>query len=123
MTKDVVTIDQNFSVKETINKFFKMNVSSVIIINNERKVTGIFTERDLIRVIAQGIPLTTLISDVMTTNVITISLDSTFAEARELMRLYRISHIPVVDDQGKIEGLISLRHLIDEIFETLPSTR
>jgi CBS-domain-containing membrane protein len=53
----------------------------------------------------------------MTTNIVTIPSDGTFAEARELMRLYRIRHIPVIDKDGRLAGLISLRHIIDELFE------
>jgi CBS domain-containing protein len=48
---------------------------------------------------------------------------SAFAEARELMRTYRIRRIPVVDSESKLAGLISFRHIIDEFFETIPRIR
>jgi CBS domain-containing protein len=123
MIKDVVTAKKSISVKQCIDILFKMRIGSIVIIDEERKIIGVFTERDIIRVIAQDIPLNTQLEDVMTTNVVTVSIDSTFAEARELMRTYRIRRIPVVDSEGKLAGLISFRHIIDEFFEIIPRTR
>jgi CBS domain-containing protein len=123
MIKDVVTAKKGISVKQCIDILFKMHIGSIVIIDVDRKIIGIFTERDIIRVIAQDIALSTLLEDVMTTNVVTVSIDSAFAEARELMRTYRIRRIPVVDSEGKLAGLISFRHIIDEFFEIIPRTR
>jgi CBS domain-containing protein len=123
MIKDVVTAKKSISVKQCIDILFKMRIGSIVIIDEERKIIGVFTERDIIRVIAQDIPLNTQLEDVMTTNVVTVSIDSTFAEARELMRTYRIRRIPVVDSEGKLAGLISFRHIIDDFFEIIPRTR
>ncbi len=123
MIKDVVTVNRSTSIKQCADIFFKMRIGSVIVIDEEKRVVGIFTERDINRVIAQDIPLNTPLSEVMTTNIVTVSLDCTFSEAKELMRLYRIRRIPVVDSQGRLEGLISLRHIIDEFFEIIPRTR
>jgi len=123
MIKDVVTAKKDISVKQCIDILFKMHIASIVIIDEDRKIIGVFTERDIIRVIAQDIALNTLLEDVMTTNVVTVSIDSTFAEAKELMRTYRIRRIPVVDSEGKLTGLISFRHIIDELFEIIPRTR
>jgi len=123
MIEDVVTAKKDISVKQCIDILFKMHIASIVIIDEDRKIIGVFTERDIIRVIAQDIALNTLLEDVMTTNVVTVSIDSTFAEAKELMRTYRIRRIPVVDSEGKLTGLISFRHIIDELFEIIPRTR
>jgi CBS domain-containing protein len=123
MIKDVVTAKKSISVKQCIDILFKMRIGSVIVIDDNGKIIGVFTERDIIRVIAQDIPLNNQLEGVMTTNVVTVSIDSTFAEARELMRTYRIRRIPVVDSEGKLAGLISFRHIIDEFFEIIPQTR
>jgi len=123
MIKDVVTAKKGISVKQCIDILFKMHIGSVVIIDEDRKIIGVFTERDIIRVIAQDIALNTQLEDVMTTNVVTVSIDSAFAEVRELMRTYRIRRIPVVDSEGKLAGLISFRHIIDEFFEIIPRAR
>ena len=123
MIKEVVIANKSLDIKQCIGILFRMRIGSVIITDEEKKVMGIFTERDSIRAVAQNTPLNAPVSDVMTTNVVTIPMDATFAEARELMRLYRIKHIPVIDKEGKLVGLISLRHIIDEFFEIIPRTR
>jgi len=123
MIRDVVTAKKGISVKQCIDILFKMRIGSIVIVDEDNKIIGIFTERDIIRVIAQDIALDTQIENVMTTNVVTVSIDSAFAEARELMRTYRVRRIPVVDSEGKLAGLISIRHIIDEFFEIIPRTR
>jgi len=123
MIKDVVTAEKSMSVKQCSDILFKRHIGTIIVVDTEKRVIGIFTESDIIRVIAQDIPLNTPLADVMTTNIITIEEDSTFGEAKELMRLYRIRRIPVISSENKLVGLLSLRHILDEFFEIIPRTR
>jgi CBS domain-containing protein len=123
MIKDPITTNKEISIKECVNILFKKHIGAVVVIDDERRIVGIFTERDLIRIIAQDMSLNAELKDVMTTNVVTISGGSSFAESKELMRLYRIRRIPVVDENSKLIGLISLRNIIDEFFEIIPKTR
>ncbi len=123
MVREVVTANKSLSLKQCICLLFSRHVGSAVITDEENRVVDIFAERDSIRAIAQDIPLNTPVIEVMTTNVVTVPIDATFAEARELMRLYRIRHIPVVDKDGRLAGLVSLRHIIDEFFEIIPRTR
>ena len=123
MIRDVITAERSISVKQCSDILYKRHVGAIIVVDTEKRVIGIFTERDIIRVIAQDIPLNTPLEDVMTTNIITIQEDSTFGEAKELMRLYRIRRIPVINTENKLVGLLSLRHILDEFFEMIPRTR
>lgn len=123
MVKDPVTLLKNVTVRECVGVLFKRHIGAVIVVDEQRRIEGIFTERDLIRIIAQNLSLDTPIADVMSTNIITVSSGSVFGEAKELMRLYRVRRIPVVDADCKLIGLISLRHIIDEFFELIPRTR
>jgi len=123
MIKDPVTMQKEATVKECVDTLFKFRIGSVIVVDTERRIRGIFTERDLIRVIAQGISLDTTLADVMSTNVVTVASGSAFGEAKELMRLYRVRRIPVVDSDCKLVGLVSIRRIIDEFFELIPRTR
>lgn len=52
------------------------------------------------------------IDAIMTTNLITISPDSSLAEARSLMYDNRIHHLPVVNDKGELVGLVTLTNLL-----------
>jgi CBS domain-containing protein len=115
MIKDVVTATKDVSARECIDILFKRHIGSLIIIDQERKIEGIFTERDAIRVIAQNIPLDVPIEKIMTKNVFTVPVESTLQEARKIIRFYKIRHLPVVDAEGRLAGLISVRHLLHEL--------
>jgi len=72
------------------------------------KLVGIFTERDIMRrvVAAKRDPATTLISDVMTTECLTILPDVQVAVCRAMMSTRRIRHLPIVHDGGLI-GMVT----------------
>ena len=78
------------------------------------KLVGIISERDIVsRVVAKRRdPATTLVSDVMTADVQTISEDVTGVRALELMHQGRFRHLPLVDADGHVIGMLSLRDLL-----------
>jgi CBS domain-containing protein len=71
-------------------------------------LAGIFSERDIMRrvVAARRDPATTLVRDVMTTQVVTTTLETTIADCRALMTARRIRHLPVCSSDGVV-GLIT----------------
>ncbi|MHA3963185.1 MAG: CBS domain-containing protein [Candidatus Thorarchaeota archaeon SMTZ1-45] len=115
--EDVATSSGDISIKEAISILYKRHIGSIIIIDKDKKCKGIFTERDAIRVIADDIPLNTRLAEVMTTNLKTIDEHATFSMAKEIMRTHNIRHLPVVDEQGRLIGLLSLRKILDEVHE------
>jgi CBS domain-containing protein len=115
--EDVVTTLGDISLKEAISILYKRHIGSIIIIDKDKKCKGIFTERDAIRVIANDIPLNTPLVEVMTTNLKTVDEHATFSMAKEIMRDHNIRHLPVVDEQGRLIGLLSLRRILDEVHE------
>ncbi len=115
MLKDVVTANGNVTVKEAIELLFKRHVGSVVIINDDEKCVGIFTERDAIRVVAQNMPLDAPVEKVMTKNPFTVNGNSIFQEAKSIIVSAKIRHLPVIDENGKLVGLISVRHILDEL--------
>ena len=120
MVKDPVSLDKNVTVRECVGVLYKMRIGGVVVVEADKRVVGIFTERDLLRVIAQGMSLDTRLEDVMSTNVVTVTSGSLFGEAKEMMRLYRVRRIPVVDGEGRLVVLISIRHIVDYLFVIIP---
>jgi len=104
-----VTVLPTTTVEEAVKTMYREGVGSVIVVSPEGSVIGIFTERDLVRVIGEGKPLTTKIGDVMTKNPITILEDEPLTKAVILMAENRIRHLPVVGRDGKLKGVISAR--------------
>ncbi|MCI0380215.1 MAG: CBS domain-containing protein [Gemmataceae bacterium] len=77
------------------------------------KVIGMFTERDILqRVVAQcGDPRTVKVGEVMTSEVVCCRMQTKLDEARGVMKNRRIRHLPVVDDDRRLLGLVSIGDL------------
>lgn len=116
MIRDVVTVREDITVEEAIEILFKKHIGSIVIIDDEGKPKGIFTERDAIRIVAQKTPLETSLKEVMTQNVVTIWEGASFSEARRCVISHGIRHLPVTDLKGKIVGMLAIRGFLDELF-------
>ncbi|HIJ08254.1 TPA: CBS domain-containing protein [Candidatus Bathyarchaeota archaeon] len=117
MTKKVVTAKQSVKVKDAIKTLFKRHVGSIVVLDNDKKCVGIFTERDAIRVVAQNGSLSIPLGDVMTKNVLVVQEDATFQEARKIVLEHDIRHLPVVNSDGRLVGLIAVRNILNEFFK------
>lgn len=94
----------------------KMNehgIGALLVIDDKQNLVGIFTERDVLRrvVAAELAPSTVNVADVMTTEVACCTPETSIDEARSIFRQYRIRHLPVVNDNGDVQGLISIGDL------------
>ena len=87
-------------------------IGALLVMEGNRMV-GIFTERDVLRrvVAEERLPSTVLVSEVMTSKVACCTPDTSIEEASSLMRQYRIRHVPVVNAQGDVQGVISIGDL------------
>lgn len=93
----------------------KFRISGVPIVNNEeeKKLVGILTNRDLRFIEDYSI----VISDVMTSkNLITGSVGTTLEEAKTVLQQHRIEKLPLVDDGGVLQGLITIKD-IEKVIE------
>ncbi|MGM0839030.1 MAG: IMP dehydrogenase [Bacillota bacterium] len=93
----------------------KYRISGVPIVNNkeEQKLVGILTNRDLRFIQDFSIP----ISDVMTKeNLVTASVGTTLADAESILQKYKIEKLPLVDDEGILKGLITIKD-IEKVIE------
>jgi CBS domain-containing protein len=118
MTDDVVTSKGDVSIEKVVRMLHRRHIGSVIVTDAQKRCIGIFTERDAIRAVAQGISLETPLKKVMTKRVITILEDATFGEARRKMISHGIRHLPVVNGEGRLVGLLAIRRVLDEFFGT-----
>lgn len=92
-----------------------------VAVANDQVLAGIFTERDLmIRVVLQGKdPKKTPVGDVMTAECISAKQDMAMGEALQIMTEKHFRHLPVVDDNGKVLGLLSIRNLLHQRVDKL----
>jgi CBS domain-containing protein len=97
------------TVKEAANLMSVHRVGSLLVGEEGGALLGIFTERDvLMRVVAHGRdPDATRVGDVMTTSLITVSLDTPIEELERIMRENRIRHLPVLK-ASELVAMISI---------------
>jgi len=106
----IVTRPQT-SLREALTLVHEKQVGSVLITEDDCEILGILTRDDVLsRVTLSGISLETPISEVMSRNVKTLTVDDTAEDAAVMMSQFRIRHVPVLE-QGRIVGCISERDL------------
>ncbi len=111
------SITPETTVYSALEIMVEKNVSALLIVENE-KLTGIFTERDYARkVILKGkASKETLIGEIMTENPITVSPSSSIEDCMRLMTSRFIRHLPVVEDDNLI-GIISIGDVVKYVIE------
>ena len=111
MKKNVITIDEAESIQDAAQKMVTANVGCVIVTKNNNPV-GIVTERDFVtKVAAEGRPLFTEVSEVMSLPLTTVDPDETVWDAAEIMRTKGIHKLPV-QEGTKIVGIVTTTDLV-----------
>jgi len=111
MSKNVLTLDKTVSLQEAAEKMKSLKVGCVIVLEDKNPV-GIITERDFVtKVAAEGRPLFTEISEVMSFPLITIDSEETIWEASELMKEKQIHKLPVKEND-QIVGIVTTTDIV-----------
>ena len=110
MTKDVITIDSNQTILDAY-KLYRDNKVGSIVVTDCDKCIGIVTERDLIEKAIDKDLKTTLVKDIMTTNIRTISPSENIDTASDIMEKYNIKKLPVLYDDN-ITGIITINDIV-----------
>lgn len=106
----VVYIEPDSTVLEALSKMRRRYVNSLIVkINGDEAEYGIVTSTDICdKIVAQDQnPAQTRIRDIMTSPLISIGPEQTIYECARLMSDHNIHHLPVMDENGSIIGMIS----------------
>ena len=101
------------TVLSATQKMNEHSIGALLVIDDEGNLVGIFTERDVLRrvVAAERAPSRVQVGEVMTTEVACCRPETSIEDARSIFRQYRIRHLPVVDEGGTVQGLISIGDL------------
>lgn len=112
--QELERLSPNATVLEAAKKMSANKVGSILIMDHDR-LLGIFTERDLVnRVIAEGKDYkTTKIADVMSTELTTVSENESVTRCYEIMNQKHCRHLPIVNGDNKVIGVLSMRDLLD----------
>ncbi|MEX0741183.1 MAG: CBS domain-containing protein [Phycisphaeraceae bacterium] len=108
---DVYAIEENRTVLEATQLMNSHQVGCAVVTEaDSRAVAGIFTERDVLRrVVAEcRDPGSTTVGEVMTRRVVCCTPDTAIRELRKLSMERRVRHLPVLDENDELMGLISM---------------
>jgi len=103
----LLALTEHDTVQQACRQMFESGTGSVLVIDDDQRLTGIFTGRDAVRTLAEGknAEVATL-AQAMTPSPITITASSRAIDALREMSNRGFRHLPVIED-GKILGVIS----------------
>jgi CBS domain-containing protein len=110
-----------YTVPSTSTVFYALQVmcegnTGAVLVTEGEKIVGIFTERDYAREgeVKGRTAKDTIISDVMTSQMVLIKPETTLEECAELMRTYHVRHLPVLE-KDRVVGIVSIRRLAEAL--------
>ena len=111
-SQQVVTIGPDATVRELIALLAEHNVGALVVSDDGERVTGIVSERDVVRRLhADATVLDTAVSSIMTVDVRTCTREDSLTDLMQTMTEHRIRHVPVVAD-GRLTGIISIGDVV-----------
>ena len=131
MTTDPISVREDTLLKEAARIMVRHKVSGLPVIDPDGHLVGIVTEGDFLRQAASRgpnrmslldalfgdagptSPAAETVGEVMTDKVITITPDASLGEAARLMAGRGIKRLPVIDDDGKLDGIISRADIVN----------
>lgn len=115
----VVSISAKATVRDAAKAMAEANVGCAAIVQG-RRLIGLFTERDVLkRVLLRNLDVDeTIVESVMTTAIVSAQAEQRARDASALMQRHHIRHLPVLDAEGLLLGVLSIRDLVqDEVEE------
>ena len=116
----LVTARPDESAADAIRRMLSSGIGSVIVID-ENVPVGMFTERDVLRLAAEGTDFETIpVRRAMTPRPLTIAAGDDILEASQMMAERKLRHLPVTED-GNLVGIVSMRDVLAYLAERLYS--
>ena len=111
MTTNVQCCSPQDQVSQAAMLMKQLNVGSIPVCENQNNVIGMITDRDIVlRCVAENLPTTTSIQQVMSQNVVTASPDMSVDKAAHLMSEKQIRRLPIVEN-GQLVGIVAIGDL------------
>lgn len=114
---DPIKINEDTKLYKVKEMMKKKNITGVLVVNDEEKVTGIFTTRDLRRLNEEEDLYRVPVKGYMTKKLYFIKPDDTIHEAQEKMVKNDIGRLPVKNKAGKVVGIITRREILNQYYE------
>ncbi len=116
MTTDVVSLPSSSSILEAAMAMRGADIGYVVV-TEEGQPRGVVTDRDItVRVVAEGLdPSSTTVADVASGELVCLTLAHSSADAAKLMRELAVRRLPVIDENDRLVGVVSIGDLAQEL--------
>ena len=116
--QEIFTLKPDDTVLDAIKLMAAKNIGALPVMEDDILI-GIFSERDYTRIfpLKRQEPETTPVSEVMTNEVYCISPENSACDCMGLMTEKRIRHLPVLSDQGKLVGIITIGDVLKTVIK------
>jgi CBS domain-containing protein len=110
---EVITIDPTATIAAAAHLLSERRIGAVLVLGPDHHVTGILSERDIVRALAKRGPsaLDESVGQVMTRKVATCDPSDSIGEIMEQMTAGKFRHVPVLE-QGRLVGIISIGDVV-----------
>ena len=118
---EAASVPVEATAEQAIRTMLDRRVGAVAVVDENHRVAGIFAERDVLRRLSVGEhdPRKISVREVMTTPVEMATRATAAAEALATMVERHYRHLPIVDDEGHLLGMLSIRNLLEAQIDTL----
>ncbi len=134
MTKEIISISPEISAKDALEALFKNHISGLPVIDNDKKLVGMFTEKEVLRAVLPSYvskvgkfvyeenpkavkrKMAALgkvkVKEIMRKEVVTTNEDIALCEVARLMLMHSARRIPVVDKNGIVKGIVAREDIV-----------
>ena len=122
--REVIIIEQDEPLLAAAKLMRQFHVGELVVVEKRQEApfpVGILTDRDIvIEIVAGEVALAAVtVGEVMSSELLTVSEEATLGDAIKLMRDRGVRRLPVVNEQGSLEGIITVDDLIDILAELM----
>jgi CBS domain-containing protein len=119
LTREIISINENDTIYDAIKLLSKNKIGALPVINNQKKLCGIVSERDVISAISENKKINfslSHINSIMTSKVITCNKDTESNVLMKIMTTNKIRHIPILE-KNLLIGIVSIGDVVKRLLE------
>jgi CBS domain-containing protein len=119
LKREIISINEKKSINDAIQLLSKNKIGALPVINNQMKLCGIISERDIINVISENKSINfslSLIDSIMTAKVITCDKNTQSNVLMEIMTTNKIRHIPILE-KNLLIGIVSIGDVVQRLLQ------
>lgn len=118
---DVITVTREAPVTDVIRMLTEHNVGALVVTDAAGEIAGIVSERDIVHQLARAgrATLEMAVDEAMTADVLRCTPEDTADDVMQTMTQRRLRHLPVVDDNGRMVGIVSIGDVVKSRIDDL----